>query len=209
MSPHFVFNAMNSIQALIADEKPAIALRYTSKFSKLLRTVLENSEKNFISLEKEISSLDLYIQIEALRLNFELDYAIEVDASISPDTEVIPPMIVQPYVENSLWHGLSNKKADRRLRIRFGADEHMLTCEVEDNGVGRKKSNELRNHFTNEHNSKGQSITEKRLSLINHWGRSSVQIMDLYDGEGNASGTRVVLKLSRSGVAQRANLSKP
>lgn len=197
MNPHFIFNAMNSIQALIASENPTEALRYTSKFSKLMRIVLEDSEKSVISLDKEISALELYIQIETLRLNFNLEYKIEVHRSIAPEIDVIPPMIIQPYVENALWHGLSNKDGLRKLSVWFFADDKYLFCEVTDNGIGRKKSAELKNKAANP--SKDHSLTEKRLRLINHLDNvSAIVTTDLFDEDGYAAGTKVLLKIPRN-----------
>lgn len=197
MNPHFIFNAMNSIQALIANENPTDALKYTSKFSKLMRIVLEDSEKSIISLDKEISALELYIQIEALRLNFNLEYKIEVHRSIAPEIDIIPPMIIQPYVENALWHGLSNKEGLRKLSVWFFADDKYLFCEVTDNGIGRKKSAELKNKVANP--SKDHSLTEKRLRLINHLDNvPAVVTTDLFDEDGYASGTKVLLKIPRN-----------
>ena len=144
MNPHFIFNALNSIQSLVANGREQESLRYISKFAKLLRQVLEHSENNLVSLEKELATVELYVQLEMLRMNMNLDYSVEVDDHIIPENELVPPLILQPYVENALWHGLHNKEGQKRLRIKITADDEWIYALIEDNGLGRKYAEALK-----------------------------------------------------------------
>lgn len=196
MNPHFIFNAMNSIQALIAQSKTNEALRYVSKFAKLLRSVLENSGHNLISLDKELENIRLYVHLEALRLNFPLDFTISVAPDVVPESELIPPLIVQPFVENTLWHGFRKKEGSRQLEIKVFSDTDDLICQVIDNGIGRKQASLLKSILGK--TSKGVSITEKRLRLLdNNSNRQLIIFDDLVDAQGHACGTKVTLRIRR------------
>ncbi len=197
MNPHFIYNAMNSIQSLVMNEEPEAAVRYVGKFAKLLRQVLDNSDKSFIPLDRELSSLQLYIELETLRLNVDFDYAINVDPSLNPEEESTPPLILQPYVENALWHGLSNKQGAKKLSVNIFQKENYLVAEIIDNGIGRDKAAGIKSKNTAATLSKGLNITMQRLELINNKNISPVQIEDLFDANGNAAGTKVTVKILR------------
>lgn len=198
MNPHFIFNSINSIQHFILKNDSDAAHKYLSKFSRLIRNVLENSKHANIAIEQEIQTLLLYIQLEELRFTPRLQYEISIDSRINPTLYVIPPMIIQPYVENAIWHGLMHKKEPGKLIIELllEPEENMIRCIIDDNGVGRAKSGLLKasNQY---HLSVGLSITQERIELINHFGRKNfnVQIIDKYDVNNEPAGTRVEIFL--------------
>ena len=198
MNPHFIYNALNSIQSLVLDERLKEAIRYIGKFARLLRQVLEHSDNNLITLEKELSALELYIQLEALRLNAELHYEIEVDDQIMPEKELLPPLIIQPYVENALWHGLSRKTGERQLKVDVSANEDWLFVKIRDNGIGRQEAAAHKKQTGVQTASKGMDITANRLSVLNEGAAiQAVQVLDLVDEEGLPSGTEVTLHIRR------------
>ena len=197
MNPHFIYNALNSIQSLIADEKRTEAINYIGTFSRLLRHVLEYTENNVISLEKELQTLKLYIQLESLRLNIHLIYSISTADDLICENEKLPPLILQPFVENALWHGLSRKTGEKILHISVSQNAGFLTCIVEDNGIGRASAAAFKKQQSNDFSSKGIDITVKRLLGFNMNGGIPVVYGDLYDSQGNASGTRAVITIKR------------
>ena len=200
MNPHFVFNCLNSIQECIVTEKYADASLYLNKFSKLFRSVLNNSGKVMITLADEIEVLELYLALEHMRFEKSFDYTIEIEEDLEIDEILIPAMLLQPYVENSLWHGLMHKDNDRRVSICFRKlNEDVFQCIVDDNGIGRKKAFELKEQQskTKRHVSRGMSITKDRLDLLQKQGKHALlDIIDKYDDKGEATGTKVVIELS-------------
>lgn len=200
MNPHFIYNALNSIQALVANDKKTEGIHYIGSFSRLLRQVLDNSESNVISLDKELETIGLYIQLEALRLNMQLQYKKIMPQNIVTEFEKIPPLILQPFVENALWHGLSHKEGEKEIIITVSAKDDWLLCDVTDNGIGRVKAQEWKSNTTALHQSKGIDITRKRLIDFNENDLvSPIEFYDLYDAEDNAFGTRVTVRIKRKG----------
>ena len=197
MNPHFIYNALNSIQSLIADERKTEAINYIGTFSRLLRHVLEYTENNVISLEKELQTLKLYIQLESLRLNIHLVYSISTADELICENEKLPPLILQPFVENALWHGLSRKTGEKTLHISVSQNAGYLTCTIEDNGIGRASAAAFKKQQSNDFSSKGIDITVKRLLGFNMNGGIPVVYQDLTDGQGNAAGTRVTISVKR------------
>lgn len=192
MNPHFLFNAMNAIKGLIIDSNISKAAEYLTKFSSLLRKVLSNSEKQKINLVDELESLKLYIQLESLRLCSIFIYNIHIDSSIHTDFIRIPPLILQPFVENAIWHGLLPKKSDaKNLNINILSNGDFLILEIIDNGVGRGSSKEQPKNLNKK--PRGISITKRRIELDNP--QNLVQIIDLIDNEGKASGTKVSIHI--------------
>ncbi|HEV8079934.1 MAG TPA: two-component regulator propeller domain-containing protein [Chitinophagaceae bacterium] len=193
INPHFIFNSLSSIQESIVNNKTEAAEKYLGKFSKLLRMVLENSELKLISLQSEIDYLKLYMELESFRFeNFE--FFIDCEKTINTDFIRIPPMIVQPYVENAIKHGLAHKEGEKKLWVRFYIEENYLKVSVADNGVGRKSSAKL-NVSGQEHHSMGMQITQQRLSLLNDQNENTVMIDDIIDNAGKLTGTRVIVTL--------------
>ncbi len=200
MNPHFMYNALNAIQSYISGNDPSAASRYLAKFAKLMRQSLDYSEMEFISLEKEIEFLEDYLFINAkLRFDDKLIYDIQVDDEIEEDILGVPTMIIQPYVENAIEHGLRSK-TDGRIQVHFSLiDEDTILCVVEDNGIGRERAQSLRQQDPGrqEHRSRGTQITEKRLSILNRSrpARFPVRTIDLLDAAGKGCGTRVEIHI--------------
>ncbi len=198
MNPHFIFNSLNSIQHLILVGDKLSAMKYLTKFSRLARKVLDNSTENKVSLADEIGVLDAYLELESLRFDNAFEYNIEVDDRIDCNTMELPLLLVQPFVENSIIHGLLPKKlGNKRLFVRFKLNENDLICEVEDNGIGRLASQTLQNATGRAKKSKGMKITERRLELITSFDQKNtdIHIQDKYDLKGNPSGTKIIIKI--------------
>ncbi len=194
MNPHFIFNAINSIQHFILKNDQDAAQKHLTKFSKLIRKVLENSKHESIPLSEELQMLELYAELEAVRFSSKFNYKFIVDSSIEPEKILISPLIVQPYVENAIWHGLMHLKGVKgELTVRFEKENGMLKCTVDDNGIGRKSSNEMKSEA--QHEPMGLSITNERVEVLNEvYGINiRVKIFDKTDAEGKASGTRIEL----------------
>ncbi|MBE7169214.1 MAG: histidine kinase [Williamsia sp.] len=199
MNPHFIFNCLNSINRYIVKSDRRTASNYLTKFSRLIRLILDNSANNYVPLDKEIQTLRLYIDMELLRFDNAFEYSIEVDEEVSPETIYIPSLLLQSYVENAIWHGLLNKESgERNLWIRFCLSaENVLTAIVEDNGVGRAKAKELRSKEAIHKKSYGMQISQDRIFLINklYNTAANVQAEDLQDEQGHPCGTRVTVKI--------------
>ncbi len=193
MNPHFIFNALNSIQECILTNKTEAACEYLSKFAQLLRITLESSEKTFIPLEKEIQVLQLYLELESLRFDNEFDYVLNIDPELDNMTFQIPAMMIQPYVENSIWHGLLHKHNDRKLTISLHPEHEMLLCIVEDNGIGRQRASEIKHAMKKDYESKGMRVTRERLEIMKKGSgvNASVHVIDLFDTLQHPIGTRV------------------
>jgi LytS/YehU family sensor histidine kinase/ligand-binding sensor domain-containing protein len=200
MNPHFVFNCLNSIQECIVTQKYGDASMYLNKFSKLFRSVLNNSSRVMISLADEIEVLELYLSLEHMRFEKSFDYGIEVEEDMEVDEILVPSMLLQPYVENALWHGLMHKGSDRKLFIRFKKlNEDVFQCVVEDNGIGRKKALQVKEQQNNtrRHVSRGMTISKERVDLLQLQGQhASLQIIDKYNDEDEPTGTKVIVELS-------------
>lgn len=203
MNPHFIFNAMNSIQSLIINNRSDEAGKYISKFAKLMRHVLENADANLVTIEKELHSIQLYTELEKLRMNVELDYTEEIDPQLEIHLEKIPSLILQPFVENALWHGLSKKKGDKKLTIRIKAAQNFIVCEIMDNGVGRANAVNHYDQLPEGHLSRATDITVQRLINYNKTpGIQPIEIIDLADAQNNPTGTRVIIRIKREKIFQ-------
>ena len=197
MNPHFVFNCLTSIQELITMNKTDDAMHYLTQFARLLRTVLKSSEKNFVSLDQERIILESYLELEAMRFDKLFRYRIVIDESIDPEETIIPSFLIQPFVENALWHGLMGKRGDRDLTIMFSAEaDDIILCQISDNGVGRAKAAEARRKRPNTHASMGMRIIRERIKLMKAQNHAvNLQIVDNVDVEGRSSGTTVIIRL--------------
>ncbi|MBX7052870.1 MAG: histidine kinase [Flavobacteriales bacterium] len=201
MNPHFVFNCLNSIQQCIVMRNYSEAGIYLNKFSRLFRMVLNNSSRSLISLEEEISVLTLYIELEHMRFQERFNYTIDFSHDMDVEEIMIPSMLLQPFVENALWHGLMHKEGDRELHIRFYMrDEEVFICEIEDNGIGRERAREikLQKTETKSNESKGIKISVDRLNLIGiqQGKQADVTFIDKHDEQGQATGTLVRFVIS-------------
>lgn len=199
MNPHFIFNALNSIQSLIGTGKETEARYFLAKFSRLMRQILDNSRKSSITMEEEIGTLENYLLIEQFCNGNRFNYEISVDPSLEPDFIQLPPMIVQPFVENAIKHGMRGIPEGTnsgRIKISFEDENGVLKITVEDNGIGRKKAAELNKESKETyHKSTAMAVTTERLQLMkNHGIEQPLEIVDLYEN-GEASGTQVIIRL--------------
>lgn len=198
MNPHFIFNSLNSIQKYLLQNDGLTASKYLSKFSKLIRLILESSNQQNIQLSDEIHLMELYIELESMRFNQQFDYFIKIDKQIQPETTIIPSMIIQPYIENAIWHGLLHKSSKGLLKLEFTlVSDNTILVTIEDNGIGRKKAIELNSKNLLKNKSYGMKITADRIAMINdlHESKTSIQIEDLYDLNGEASGTKILITI--------------
>jgi tetratricopeptide (TPR) repeat protein len=191
LNPHFMFNSLNSIQELILLEENDKSHAYLSAFADLLRMLLDNANQPFISLKEELTFLELYLSLENLRIP-NLEYAINVEQGIDVEKVRIPNMMLQPYVENAIWHGLSNKQTNRNLQININQKDGNIHIEVVDNGIGRKKASEFKSLYRKQHRSKGMELLSDRFTLISREYGANIQttITDLYKND-NPAGTKV------------------
>ncbi len=194
MSPHFIFNALNSIQYFIGENDKLNAINYLSTFSKLIRSVLSHSVTNEIKLSQEIEMLENYVQLEMMRFENKFDFVLQIDPNIDPDEIEVPSLLIQPYVENAIIHGLYNKEEKGTLWIRVIEEDQKLVFEIEDNGIGREEAMRLKKMSFPSHKSMGIMLTEERLKLINQHRNTGFEIMDLKSEKGN--GTRVRISIS-------------
>ncbi len=195
MNPHFIFNALNSIQEYIIQNERKLAGKYLGKFADLMRIYLNYSQAKFISLQQEIEALNLYLELEKLRFEEVLSYEIQIDESIEMN-EQIPSLLIQPYVENALKHGLLHKKVDRSLIVKMEKKSgDSLACTITDNGIGRKRSMEINKKRYPNHKSFATSATQNRLNLINYGIKKQIGVTteDLYHVDGEPAGTKVEL----------------
>lgn len=191
MNPHFLFNCLNSINRFIVRNDPETASNYLTKFSRLIRMILQNSKSPTISLKSELEALTLYIEMEEMRFENRFDYEVRVDGGVETEFIEVPPLLIQPYVENAIWHGLMHKETRGRLTVELTRQGEWLRCVVEDNGIGRRRAQELRSKSATRDKSMGMKITTDRLNL--YQSKTKVEVIDLIDDNGMAVGTRVVL----------------
>ncbi len=190
MNPHFIFNSLNALKNLVMMSREEDAIQYLDNFSVLLRTILQNSSKNTITVEEELEMLELYLSIEKSRLGEDFSYVIHCNSREELSQYTIPPLLLQPFVENAIWHGLQpSEKTDKKLSIIFDTEQR-LKITIEDNGVGRVESGKAKKL----HKSVGTNITKERLSLYNHASDSKMhlRILDL-EYEGVSAGTRIII----------------
>lgn len=193
MNPHFIFNSLNSIQHFIMSSDEASASKYLNKFAKLIRIILNNSEKPSVSIREELEALKLYLELECLRFDNKFSYEINVEAPIDIDNYELPAMLIQPYVENAILHGLNPKNEKGTLKVDIKEENNFIICRISDNGIGRKRAGEMKGKSMKVHNSLGTKITMDRLALLNKINNSnlSVNIKDLFAADNTAAGTEV------------------
>jgi two-component system LytT family sensor kinase len=190
MNPHFIFNSLNSVNNFISKNDERSANRYLSDFSTLMRTVLKNSDQDFVALETEIQTLRIYLDLEHFRFGEKFDYSLEIAEDIDPNLVQVPPMLIQPYIENAIWHGLRYKEDKGRLEVKFYTENEKLYCTVKDNGIGREKSAALKTSNQKTYQSTGIKNTKDRIELLNklHGTKLHISIFDLQEN-GTSSGT--------------------
>ncbi len=193
MNPHFIFNALNSVNHYISQKDERSANKYLSDFSRLMRAVLEHSQKDFISLQKETEIIALYLKLENDRFRDKFDFELKVDEELDQDHIWLPPMLVQPFVENAVWHGLRYREGKGLLQVHFKYQNEQLVIQIEDNGIGREESARLKTQNQQKNVSTGMSNIENRLQIINDMFRTAIQ-MEIIDLPAH-SGTRVILRM--------------
>jgi anti-sigma regulatory factor (Ser/Thr protein kinase) len=197
MNPHFIFNSLNSIQHYIHSNQREVAESFLSTFAVLMRKILDNSANAFIPLSDELITIELYLKLEKARFGNRLNYKIIVDESISTEDILIPSMLIQPYLENAILHGLTPKDEGGSIIIQLSKQPNYITCTIEDNGIGRKKALEIKNRRLIHNKSHGMSITKARLEILNQQLNVpvAVKFSNLYNGEEIASGTLVEINI--------------
>ena len=195
MNPHFIFNALNSIKSLIQDKQDDSAIDYLTKFSLFVRQVLSYSEEKLITLEQEVEMCRLYLEMEQLRFSKSLEYQITIDPAVDLSFIKVPPMILQPFLENAIWHGLMHKDGDRKLELNIKGNGDIIECIVDDNGIGRKLSAKIKNEASTKYQSFGTRITRERLEKYQELTQNQVHldISDKMNGT-NSTGTQVVIR---------------
>lgn len=197
MNPHFIFNALNSVNNYIAKSDERSANRYLSDFSTLMRAVLENSEEDFIPLSKELELLELYTKLEHSRFSDKFDYEINIEEQIDIAAFEIPPMLLQPYIENAIWHGLRYKDEKGFLKIDLKKkDENTIEIIITDNGIGRQKSAALKTSNQKKQKSKGMGNIKKRIDILNDMYKDKVDVF-ISNYQLDGTGTKVVFTLKR------------
>jgi hypothetical protein len=197
MNPHFIFNSLNSINRFILQNNRLMASEFLTKFSRLVRLILQNSQAAMITLESELECLGLYLELEALRFNYHFDYKISLSEDLDLSLLKVPPLIIQPYVENAIWHGLMHKEEKGQLDVELWQDGEQLYIKIADNGVGRGQALALKSKMATRHKSMGLEITVHRIAMLQSeaTGKSPVTINDLVEPDGTAAGTEVILQL--------------
>jgi len=192
INPHFVFNCLNSIKGFIYDRDFGQAEKYLDKFSDLLRSTLDNSSSSIISLQDEIQYLDNYLQLEKLRFDDKFDYFVHVEAAIDRQNVFVPAMLLQPYVENAIRHGIRHLQGQKgNINISVCIEEEKLVCTIDDNGVGRAAATALRNKIYTEYQSRGMQLSKRRAELYG----IEQEITDKVNEGGRATGTTILLKI--------------
>ncbi|MGV3697476.1 tetratricopeptide repeat-containing sensor histidine kinase [Flavobacterium sp.] len=196
MNPHFVFNCLGSISSFIVQNGTDSAIKYLSKFSKLMRLTLEYSKESLIPIDKEMESLQNYLELEQLRFNQKFDFTITKSKEIEDDA-ALPPLLLQPFVENAIIHGLIPKSEKGRIAIDFSVEKENLICTIEDNGIGFDKSKEIKENLVSVHKSMALDITKKRLEMMeaSTSRKANVTIEELRSATGEILGTKVILNL--------------
>jgi len=196
MNPHFVFNSLNSIQHYILNSNSEEAARYLNKFAKLMRVILNNTEKPMVTINEDVESLRLYLELEQMRFDGKFDYSINIHPSVDGDYDEIPPMLMQPYIENAILHGLNPKPEKGHLVIDIFAKDNYIVCRIKDDGIGRDSAGEIkRTQPGQKHKSLGMKITSERVRILNDINKSnlSVSVTDLKDNNDKPCGTMVEL----------------
>jgi len=198
MNPHFIFNSLTAINNFILSNDSEHASLLLTRFSRFMRQVLDNSRTEWVSLYNELKALQIYIELEQLRFENKFDVKINVSPDIDREMVHVPPLIIQPYVENAIWHGLLHKKdGTASLTINCWKEDEMLYLQIEDNGIGREASTKVGKNALSSHKSHGLKVTEERLQILNQVYNvdASVKIVDLLTADHQAGGTQITLRM--------------
>lgn len=197
MNPHFIFNCLNSIKFYVEKNETDAASLYITKFSKLIRSILDSARSEKISLTGEIELIGLYLEMEAMRLKEKLHYKIDIAPNIDADFIEIPPLLIQPYIENAIWHGLMPKPEGGNITVGISVIDDSLSINIADDGIGREKADALKKKNRFNHTSHGSALNNERIAMFNARYKTNIRvdIADLKDGTGNACGTQVTIKM--------------
>ncbi|MEN8223934.1 MAG: two-component regulator propeller domain-containing protein [Bacteroidota bacterium] len=197
MNPHFIFNSLNAIQSFVISNDTDKAIHYLSKFSQLMRLILANSRESSIPVKEELKAIKHYLDIERLRFDNKFDYQVDVDTKIDQEFMEIPPMIIQPFIENAIIHGLIHSPDPGHIKLNLKLQDQYIYCIIEDNGVGRKKAQEIREASGIKRKSRGMLITQERLEILNKQNHEkfAVKVIDLHDKAGKPNGTKVEINI--------------
>jgi LytS/YehU family sensor histidine kinase len=199
MNPHFLFNVLNSIKGYIYENDKKNAARYLGDFSNLVRKVLELSSLPVVSLEMELEALKLYIDLEAMLLQNDFKYSIEIDENVDSSGIKVPALLLQPYVENAFKHGLRHKHGHKELNIHviYKANDELLVISISDNGIGRAAAEKINKGTRSDHQSFASEAMQRRIELLNHQkkGVVGVELVDNFNPEGNPVGTTVIIRV--------------
>jgi LytS/YehU family sensor histidine kinase len=197
MNPHFMFNSLNSIRNFILQSEPREAAEYLSRFAHLIRMILQNSREKIISLKEEIDALLLYIDLEKLRFEISFKFNCIIDENVDTEDVQIPPMILQPYVENAIWHGLMHKEEPGHLILEISRRNSSTVCIIDDDGVGRAAAQRLKSNSATRYKSMGLGITKDRIAIHNRMNELGIKvdIEDKTDEQDQAEGTRIIISI--------------
>ncbi|MCY1478410.1 Sensor histidine kinase YpdA [compost metagenome] len=190
MNPHFIFNSLNSVNQFISENNELEANKYLTSYSNLMRNMMENSNKDFVSLNNEVEQLKKYLDLEHLRFNEKFDYDITIDEALDGDAVFVPNMLLQPHLENAIWHGLRYKEGKGFLKLDFKLKNNLIKVTIDDNGIGLKKSQELKTTNQKVHESRGVTNTRERISLLNELYKKNITF-EISEKESPETGTRV------------------
>jgi len=197
MNPHFMFNSLNSIKNYILHAEPKLAAEYLSNFAHLIRMILQNSREKSITLQEELDTLILYIELEQIRFENKFEFSCEVGEGVQMEQIMIPPMLLQPFVENAIWHGLMHKKEKGNLILAFSRAGDRILCIIDDDGVGRDKAAKMKSLTATRYKSMGMGITRDRIEIMNKMDTLgiSMEVTDKVDQSGKSTGTRVIVNI--------------
>ncbi len=200
MNPHFIFNCLNSIKSLIQQHDEEKSIDYLTTFSKLIRNLFNSADKKEISLYDEIETCKLYLQLEAMRFDTKFSYAVQVDEDIDLKSIQVPALIIQPFIENAIWHGIMPHNSTGHVSLNVLRKEEVIEVVIDDDGIGREASQKIKSTSSLAHQSKGVNLTQTRLELNNllQQRQAALEIIDKKDETGMATGTTVILKFKES-----------
>ncbi len=197
MNPHFIFNSLNSIKSLIQQNENEKSVTYLTTFSKLIRTLFNNVDKKEISLYDEIETCKLYLQLEAMRFDTRFSYAVQVDEDIDLKSIQVPALIIQPFIENAIWHGIMPHNSTGHVSLNVLRKEEVIEVVIDDDGIGREASQKIKSTSSLAHQSKGVNLTQTRLELNNllQQRQAELVVIDKKDEKGKATGTTIIIKI--------------
>jgi tetratricopeptide (TPR) repeat protein len=195
MNPHFIYNSLNSVNNYISKSDEKSANKFLSDFSRLMRAVMDNSKHDFVTIASEIQILEVYLKLEHSRFSDKFDYQFSIDPELETEQYLIPPMLIQPFIENAIWHGLRYRNEKGNLLVSLNRNSGSVKVEIEDNGIGRKKSEELKTKNQKEHSSTGLKNIENRISIINQLYHTKIGLSIVDINDNNETGTHVTLTI--------------